>query len=91
MTAVHVARLPLLDPSVQQASAGISPIPSLQATKATTKIGVETFGGSIYSTGPSCPFISRVSGLEDRRLSAANKYAIRQSRSWNCGRAESME
>ena len=37
---------------VYQASAGIFPAPSLQASGATAGLGVGTFGGSTYPTGP---------------------------------------
>lgn len=48
----------VLDPTIYQASEGISPTPSLQAIGSTGGIGVGAFEGSTYSTEPGSMYLS---------------------------------
>lgn len=48
VTLVHVDGLPQLDPSIYEASVGISPMPALLATEADTEIGVGHLGIYIF-------------------------------------------
>lgn len=66
--AIQVGGLSWLEPSVYQAPAGTSPVPSLQVAGADTGMGAGAFGGPVYSTEPDNCCISKDRGLFDRAL-----------------------